>query len=235
MRYTGLIASCLALAAACSVARAAHLDARPYVADGKVMIGAAQLLGGQVLPTADHHRVFGAELGEDDPDQPFMTEDPGFLAEPGAFPEGAGELLGFMLLDGLKCWTGTGFGKVPAGESLQISRGSQSVTVADGPVNGYFFAIIGPDDGLDDCLALNHLGARVAMDRPPADLDFDRRVARSDFNALAACFTGPSLPWIDPCCRIADLDSDGDVDQSDFGLLQRCFSGESSAAPQRRP
>ncbi|HOW69895.1 MAG TPA: hypothetical protein PKY77_04770 [Phycisphaerae bacterium] len=94
------------------------------------------------------------------------------------------------------------------------------------------------NNGLDDCLdclALNDLGARMAMDRPPADLDFDRRVARSDVDSLAACFTGPDLPWTNPCCRIADLDSDGDVDQSDFGLLQRCFSGESLAAPECRP
>jgi len=123
------------------------------------MIGTAQLLGGQVVPTADHHRVFGAELGADDPDQPFMTEDPGFLAEPGAFPEGAGEFVGFTLLDGLKGWTGAGFGTVPAGESLQISRGSQSVTVADGPVSGYFFAIIDPDGGLHQHLTFELLGA----------------------------------------------------------------------------
>jgi hypothetical protein len=65
----------------------------------------------------------------------------------------------------------------------------------------------------------------LAVDRAPADFDFDRDVDDNDLAHLAECLTGPQLPWTDPCCEATDLDGDGDVDQDDFGKLQRCYAG----------
>lgn len=75
------------------------------------------------------------------------------------------------------------------------------------------------------CTALNNVGARLAHDRAPADLTFDRFVDQWDFEQFAACFTGPGIAWTDPCCQGADLDGDGDIDMNDHGVFQRCYAG----------
>ena len=56
-----------------------------------------------------------------------------------------------------------------------------------------------------------------------ADFDGDCDVDRLDFEAFAACATGPGLPPA-PACAPMDLDGDGDVDQADFGLFQVCYA-----------
>lgn len=129
-----------------------HLDVRPYVSGGKIVTGAAELDGAIVDPVSDLERVFGVEFGEDDPGQPFFTEDPGFLSEPGAFPGGEGAFVGFNATAGLSYWTGSGFGAVPASETLQITFGSQSVNVATAPVAGFDFAVIDGDEALHEHL-----------------------------------------------------------------------------------
>jgi hypothetical protein len=60
---------------------------------------------------------------------------------------------------GLGCWTGSGFGAVPAGESLQITKGSQSLNVAAGPAPGFYFGIIGATEDLHEHLSFELLGA----------------------------------------------------------------------------
>lgn len=83
------------------------------------------------------------------------------------------------------------------------------------------------------CMALNFAAHRLAFDRAAADIDFDRDVDLDDLAYFQACYTGPQVPWSDPCCEWADADIDGDVDMIDFGLFQRCFAGPNvMVAPQ---
>ena len=58
----------------------------------------------------------------------------------------------------------------------------------------------------------------------PGDFNRDGRIDAADMTALAACLSGPAIPYSGDCLG-ADFDRDADVDQSDFGFLQRCFSG----------
>lgn len=62
-----------------------------------------------------------------------------------------------------------------------------------------------------------------------SDSDMDCDVDQADYEALAACVSGPAIPY-SAGCSAKDLDLDGDVDQTDFGHLQRCFSGENATA-----
>lgn len=159
MRFKYSIVTILGVAAFSVAAFGAHVDIRPYLTDGKITAGAAELAGSTVVPVADHQQVFGAELGEDDPGQPFMSEDPGFLAEIGAFPGGAGKLIAWTALDGLKYWNGSGFGTVPSGESLQITKGSQSTNIASLLPAGFAFGTIHADGGLHEHMTFELLGA----------------------------------------------------------------------------
>jgi len=140
-------------------AQAHHVDIRPYIAGGKIRIGSAELDGSTVIPLTNDTRVFGSEFGEDDPGQPFLSQDPGFLSESGAFPGGAGNYVGFDVLAGLAYWTGSGFGAVPAGESLQITKGSQSINVSASSVAGFYFGIIASNEDLHEHLSFELLGA----------------------------------------------------------------------------
>lgn len=138
---------------------AEHVDIRPYVSGGSIVTGTSELVGATVTPLSDHQRVFGAEFGEDDPGQPFMTEDPGFLSEDGAFPGGAGRFVGFNTLAGLTYWTGSGFAGVPASESLHITKGSQSLVLGTAPAAGFNFAVIDAGNGLHEHLTFELLGS----------------------------------------------------------------------------
>jgi hypothetical protein len=63
----------------------------------------------------------------------------------------------------------------------------------------------------------------------PGDFDRDGDVDKTDFDHLAACYTGPAIMNTVSACDDADLGGDGDIDQSDFGIWQRCYSGEGVA------
>jgi hypothetical protein len=141
------------------IASAEHVDVRAYVQNARIAVGSSELVGSTVVPLSDEQRVFGTELGEDDPGQPFMTEDPGFLSEDGAFPGGSGQWLGFNARAGLAVWNGSGFAGTPASESLQITVGSQSVNVAGGAVPGFNFAQIDSGGGLHQHMTFELLGA----------------------------------------------------------------------------
>lgn len=101
-------------------------------------------------------------------------------------------------------------------------RSSDTSIAASAPL----YVVFG--NGVDACLhctVLNHVGAHLAHDRPPADLTFDRFVDFLDIARMHTCSTGANVPWIDPCCQDADLDGDGDIDMDDWGRFQRCYSG----------
>lgn len=53
---------------------------------------------------------------------------------------------------------------------------------------------------------------------------------RLDFEALAACMSGPDHAAA-PACAAMDLDGDGDVDQADFGLFQACYAPAGQPVP----
>jgi hypothetical protein len=110
--------------------------------------------------------------------------------------------------------------------TLQV-RNSDPTIAPSAPL---YIVLLNGVDGCAHCTALNEVGARMAHDRAPADLTFDRRVDHRDFEQFAACFTGPGIAWTDPCCQDADLDRDGDIDLTDFGLLQRCYAGPDAVA-----
>lgn len=57
------------------------------------------------------------------------------------------------------------------------------------------------------------------------DDDGDGYVNLSDYEALAACLTGPALAAEDTCLCMLDTDHDQDVDLADFAALQRSFTG----------
>ena len=135
-----------------AAAQAQHVDVRPYLNDGKIVIGTAELRGATVVPLSDHQRVFGADFGEADPSQPFFGDDPGFMAESAAFPGGAGAFLGFDVLSGLQYWTGSGFAQAPSGELLMVAKGSQSLTVGNAGTSGFYFTAIGANEGFHEHL-----------------------------------------------------------------------------------
>lgn len=141
------------------IASAEHVDVRAYIRDAGVAVGSSELVGSTVVPLADDLRVFGVELGEHDPGQPFMTDHPGFLSEANALPGGSGQWLGFNARSALAFWSGSGFAAVPASESLQISVGSQSVNVGGSAASGFNFAQIAPDGGLHQHMTFELLGS----------------------------------------------------------------------------
>jgi hypothetical protein len=153
------IAIVVVVAVFSKIALAAHVDVRAYVQNARIAVGSSELVGSTVVPLSDEQRVFGTELGEDDPGQPFMTEDPGFLSEDGAFPDGSGQWLGFNARAGLAVWNGSGLSGTPASESLQITVGSQSVNVAGGAVPGFNVAQIDAGAGLHQHITFELLGA----------------------------------------------------------------------------
>lgn len=133
-----------------AVAHAQHMDLRPHLDNNKIAIGAAESQGGVVVPLSDRQYVFGAEFGEADPGQPYFGQDPGFLAEPGAFP--GGSLIGFNIRSGLRYWTGTGFGDVPHGEILMVAKGSHSLTLSEVAQQGFYFGVFDGEGGLHEHL-----------------------------------------------------------------------------------
>ncbi len=159
MKYSGLFLISGLFSLAATAVHAQHADIRPYIAGGRIVTGTAELDGGIVVPISNHARVFGSEFGEDDPGQPFLAEDPGFLSEDGAFPGGSGHFVGFNALAGLRLWTGSGFGPVPDFETLQVTRGSQSINVGAAPTAGFNFAVIDTHGGLHDHMAYELYGA----------------------------------------------------------------------------
>ncbi len=155
-----IIASMAAWSAPAWGQHSGHVDVRPYLMhEGeltRIMIGSAELVGAVVVPVSDDHRVFGAELGEE---QPLFSDHPGFLAEAGAFPGAAGHWLAFDATAGLRFWTGSGFGSVPDGESMTILLGSQEVNVSTGPVSGFNFAMIDSAGGIHQHMDFYLLGS----------------------------------------------------------------------------
>ena len=83
-----------------------------------------------------------------------------------------------------------------------------------------------PRDLLDGLVAEDNIYALVPSDAYPApgDCDADGAVDLTDFEALAACTTGPTGQAA-PGCWCYDLDDDNDVDLADYARFQAAFSG----------
>jgi len=113
----------------------AHDDVVPYALGGKIVTGGHD--DGTGVDTIAK-QVFGFDFGEE-PSDPYFIGDPGF--NNGAFAVGifpgdgllpAGFTLGFNVLTNLGYWDGTGsvsFAAAPAGISLGLQRGSNTVTI----------------------------------------------------------------------------------------------------------
>ena len=136
MRSLSLKLAILIAIGGLSPAMAQHADVVPYALNGKIATG-----GRNDVTLADtiELRVFGYDFGED-PLDPYFIGDPGF--NNGAFAIGifpndgllpANFTLGFNVLSTLNFWDGDGavsFDAAPAGISLGLQRGSNTVTVS---------------------------------------------------------------------------------------------------------
>ena len=131
--------------------------------------------------------------------------------------------------------------------SYQWTRNGYCVSAADSPALS--FTATAGTSGRYECTVTNACGAvgsyaaTLAIEGGSiADFDGDGKVDAGDFSLLAACSTGPALPYnpaaLPPGCTLmpnangriaADFDADGDVDQDDFGRFQRCISGPGNA------
>lgn len=98
-------------------------------------------------------------------------------------------------------------------------------------------AVSTDEEGEYRCVVTGACGATAS---PAAGLavlspDFDRDgdVDASDFGFLQACFSGSTIPQLDPACRGANLDNDAeqDVDQADLEVLLECWSGPDVPRP----
>lgn len=113
----------------------ADFDVRPYNGAGQIVTGGWDDGTEEFVPI---ETSFGYAFG-DDPADPFFTQDPGFNAAAGSgltpgstmafdiLGPGSGSILPFDL----NYWDGTGtvsWGSVPAGEKLNYSLGSHSLT-----------------------------------------------------------------------------------------------------------
>ncbi|HEV2970174.1 MAG TPA: PEP-CTERM sorting domain-containing protein [Pirellulales bacterium] len=90
------------------------------------------------VPITPMDRALGWGFQEFDQD-PYYANNPGYFAESNTNPGGSqlpgGSLVGFNLLSDLQYWDGNGpvsFGPVPAGETLSINYGSNTVVVGTG-------------------------------------------------------------------------------------------------------
>jgi len=87
-------------------------------------------------------RVLPGELQEE---EFFSTDEPGFDAEPTAFP--VGTALGFNIRDALKRWSGSGFDALlpPTGETMTVSFLQQLRESGSGFVAGFDLPVTGDD------------------------------------------------------------------------------------------
>ncbi|MBI4581673.1 MAG: hypothetical protein HY718_18400, partial [Planctomycetes bacterium] len=148
--------------------------------------------------------------------------------------------------------TGTGF--YDAGPGFNRLTGSVSgagVTVTNvtyaGPTSAQITVAIAAEaaGGPRDITLINPdgqtataVGGLTVIALSPADFNGDCHVDVADLLILAACGSGPALPYdigsLPAGCDVApdgfgaigpDLDGDGDVDHVDFARFQRCISG----------
>ena len=125
-------------------ASAQHLDVYVGFDAGRITTS------GIDIDTADQFpglRAFGADLGE-------FPAPPGFGDEPGFFSTTLtpGAAIGFDVVDGLRAWNGSDFGSL-ASESLEISKGSDSVVVPTtdgGFAPGFVIATADASGGIHD-------------------------------------------------------------------------------------
>ena len=103
----------------------ADFDVSPAVVSGKIVTNAFE---DAASTTINNVRVFGYEFGED-PLDPFFAEDPGFHPLPGAGVPGR-TTISAKSFSAISYWSGSSFGALPAGESLDITRGSTTITLS---------------------------------------------------------------------------------------------------------
>lgn len=139
--YIVIVISILSVA---SIAEGQHLDISPGVDNGQLVTGGYDDADQSFTPGV---RVFGYDFGEEILD-PYFAEDPGIHSLPassgGSFP--ANSSLSFDIQADLLYWTGSGFGAVPSGESLQLEKGSFGVNVGSGETLPKTGLLIGSSD-----------------------------------------------------------------------------------------
>lgn len=178
----------------------ADFDVSPAVVSGKIVTDAyADATGATIVNV----RVFGFEFGED-PLDPFFAEDPGFHPLPGVGVPG-GTTISAKSFSALSYWSGSSFGALPAGESLDITRGSTTVTLnASGfagaipidttDLNGEFdqhlestLKGVGPNDPSVGIYLFNlTLGAPGLTDSDPMYVLFNNGADRAEFDSAVA-------------------------------------------------
>jgi len=104
----------------------ADFDISPAVQGGKIVTNA---FADADSTSIDNVRVFTFEFGED-PLDPYFLEDPGFHPLPGAgFDEGV--IVAAKTFSPLSFWNDSGFVPAPAGETIDVTRGSTTITLGD--------------------------------------------------------------------------------------------------------
>lgn len=130
-----------------AMGQAGHSDVQLLVEENRVVTGLVDLdqPGNPVLPGV---RVFWKNLGEGF--TPFFTDDPGYNASAGTFPQGT--LIGFNIVDALRKWDPQSgdFETVPP-ESMLINLSTATRTTPPTPggfVAGFNFAAVGASGGV---------------------------------------------------------------------------------------
>ncbi len=136
---TSVLTSVCLLTALSRCAIAQHPDVSPRVAGGQIVTDGYNDNDDSITPDV---RVFNFVFGEDHPDQPFYTGDPGFHAVPGS-GFATGNNLRFNILSGLPVglpaaltyWDGNGtpsFGLAPNSETLTLKGGALTAVAGSG-------------------------------------------------------------------------------------------------------
>ena len=120
------LVSCAVAGALVPLTAKGDFDVSPAVESGKIVTNAYADADGTTIGNV---RVFTFEFGED-PLDPYFLEDPGFHPLPGGGFAG-GVTLSAGAFSPLSFWTGSTFGALPAGETMEVTRGSTTITLGN--------------------------------------------------------------------------------------------------------
>lgn len=118
--------SCALVGAMVPLTARADFDVSPAVQSGKIVTNAFADADGTTISNV---RVFSFEFGED-PLDPYFLEDPGFHPLPGGGFAG-GVTISAKAFSALSYWGGSSFGALPSGETMEVTRGSTTITLGN--------------------------------------------------------------------------------------------------------